>query len=129
MKEPHVVPLPPAAVALLRQLRQTHQGRHGKPEPGGFPFTFSGTKPISDMTMLKVLRDMKVAGATVHGFRSTFTDWFAECTSVPKEIADKALAHRVPNAVEAAYRRTDFFDKRRELMDEWAAYLAHENKA
>lgn len=60
------------------------------------------------MTMLKVLRDMKVGNATVHGFRSTFTDWVAECTNVPKEVADKALAHRIANTVEAAYRRTDF---------------------
>jgi integrase len=62
------------------------------------------------MTMLKVLHDMKIKNATVHGFRSTFTDRVAECTSVPKEVADKALAHRIANAVEAAYRRTDFFD-------------------
>lgn len=70
------------------------------------------------MTMLKVLRDMKVGNATVHGFRSTFTDWVAECTNVPKEVADKALAHRIANTVEAAYRRTDFFDRRRVLMNE-----------
>ncbi len=59
----------------------------------------------------------------VHGFRSTFTDWVAECTNVPKEVADKALAHRIPNAVEAAYRRTDFLDRRRVLMNEWAEFL------
>jgi hypothetical protein len=47
----------------------------------------------------------------------------AECTNVPKEVADKALAHRIANAVEAAYRRTDFFDRRRVLMDEWAEFL------
>lgn len=75
------------------------------------------------MTMLKVLRDMKVKDATVHGLRSTFTDWVAECTNVPKEVASKALAHRIPNAVEAAYRRTDFFDRRRALMNDWANFL------
>ena len=74
------------------------------------------------MTMVKVLRDMNLTGITVHGFRSTFTDWAAEQTEFPKEIADKALAHTVPNAVEAAYRRTDFFDKRRILMNQWAAF-------
>lgn len=123
MKEPHVVPLAPVAVKLLRALRQRHLELHGSAEPGSLLFTFSGDKPISDMTMLKVLRDMNVENATVHGFRSTFTDWVAECTNVPKEVADKALAHAIPNAVEAAYRRTDFFDRRRVLMNEWAEFL------
>jgi integrase len=59
---------------------------------------------------------------TVHGFRSSFTDWAAECTKFPKEVADKALAHKIPNAVEAAYRRTDFFNKRRVLMEAWARH-------
>ncbi len=123
MKEAHVVPLAPGAVDLLRQLLRTQTEVHGKPKLTSLLFTFSGSKPISDMTMLKVLRDMKVEHATVHGFRSSFTDWVAEQTSVPKEIADKALAHSIPNAVEAAYRRTDFLDKRRELMADWAAFL------
>lgn len=123
MKEAHVVPLAPAAVKLLRALRQRHLELHGKVKPESLLFSFTGDKPISDMTMLKVLRDMKIENATVHGFRSTFTDWVAECTNVPKEVADKALAHRIANAVEAAYRRTDFFDRRRVLMNEWAVFL------
>jgi integrase len=93
---------------VLRALRQRHLELHGKVKPESLLFSFKGEKPISDMTMLKVLRDMKIGNATVHGFRSTFTDWVAECTNVPKEVADKALAHRIANAVEAAYRRTDF---------------------
>ncbi|MFS2109972.1 tyrosine-type recombinase/integrase [Sphingomonas sp. Sphisp140] len=123
MKEAHVVPLSPAAVKLLRGIRERHRALHGAVRPESLLFSFAKDKPISDMTMLKVLRDMKVGEATVHGFRSTFTDWVAECTNVPKEVADKALAHRVANAVEAAYRRTDFFDRRRVLMNEWAAFL------
>jgi integrase len=75
------------------------------------------------MTMTKLLRDAGVECATVHGFRSAFTDWAAETTGFPKEVADKALAHKLPNRVEAAYRRTDFFNKRRDLMAQWAAYL------
>jgi integrase len=59
----------------------------------------------------------------VHGFRSSFTDWTADQTDFPKEVADKALAHKIPNAVEAAYRRTDFFDKRRVLMKQWAEFV------
>lgn len=89
----------------------------------GFVFSSDGKRPISDMTMTKALRDEGVTGATVHGFRSTFTDWAAETTNFPKEVADKALAHKLPNQVEAAYRRTDFFDKRRSLMALWAEYL------
>ncbi len=123
MKEPHLVPLAPPAVKLLRAIRQRNLELHGKVPPDSLLFTFSRGKPISDMTMLKVLRDMKAENATVHGFRSTFTDWVAECTNVPKEVADKALAHRIANAVEAAYRRTDFFDRRRVLMTEWAEFL------
>lgn len=73
--------------------------------------------------MTKLRRDDGIAGATVHGFRSSFTDWAAETTDFPKEVADKALAHKLPNKVEAAYRRTDFFEKRRDLMAHWAEYL------
>ena len=124
MKEVHDIPLAPAAVQLLRRLRDDHVRLHGAAKPPNLLFSFNGTKPISDVTMLKAMRDMKVEDATVHGFRSSFTDWVAECTSVPKEVADKALAHRIPNAVEAAYRRTDFFEKRRCLMDDWAKYVA-----
>lgn len=124
MKEAHVIPLAPAAVTLLQRLRDQQTELHGPPKLHDLLFSFARAKPISDMTVLQALRDMKVQNATVHGFRSSFTDWVAECTAVPKEVADKALAHRVPNAVEAAYRRTDFFDKRRDLMSEWAAYLA-----
>lgn len=123
MKEAHIVPLSPVAVRILLRLRKAHSELHGVPTANTLLFSTSGIKPISDMTMLKVLRDMSLQNATVHGFRSTFTDWVAECTDVPKEVADKALAHQIPNAVEAAYRRTDFFDKRRSLMESWARHL------
>ena len=72
--------------------------------------------------MLKAIRDMKIATVTVHGFRGSFTDWAAEQTDFPKEVADKALAHRVPNAVEAAYRRMDFLEKRHTLMSVWGVF-------
>ena len=73
------------------------------------------------MTLLKVLRDMD-EGVTVHGFRSSFRDWVAEATNTPGEVAEAALAHTVPSAVERAYKRTDFFEKRRKLMEAWASY-------
>jgi integrase len=60
--------------------------------------------------------------ATVHGFRSAFSDWAAERTSYPREVVEMALAHAIENRVEAAYRRGDLFEKRRQLMDAWAAF-------
>jgi integrase len=125
-RETHVVPLTPPAVALLRKRWNERTSNDG------LVFSKDGEKPISDMTMTKLLRDDGIKGATVHGFRSAFTDWAAEKTDFPKEVADKALAHKLTNQVEAAYRRTDFFDKRRGLMARWAEYLdempANENK-
>ena len=116
-RETHVVPLSPPALKLLQRLWQE------RTSDTGLVFTNNGTKPISDMTMTKLLRDDGIEGVTVHGFRSTFTDWSSEQTDFPKEVADKALAHKLPNKVEAAYRRTDFFEKRRALMAAWAAFL------
>lgn len=116
-RETHVVPLSPPAVALLR--RRWNE----RTSDDGLIFSNDGVKPISDMTMTKLLRDAEITSVTVHGFRSAFTDWAAEMTDFPKEVADKALAHKLPNRVEAAYRRTDFFEKRRDLMARWAAYL------
>lgn len=78
-------------------------------------------RPMSDMTLLKIMRDMET-GVTVHGFRSAFRDWVAEETNYPGEIAEAALAHAVTNKVEAAYRRTDFLEKRRALMRDWADF-------
>ena len=115
--EAHLVPLPAAAVAILRKRRAQREN------DDGLVFTATNGKPISDMTMTKILRDGGIGGCTVHGFRSAFTDWVAEQTDFPKEVADKALAHKLPNRVEAAYRRTDFFEKRRALMELWAAHL------
>lgn len=123
MKQPHVVPLSPPALALMRRLRDDRIALHGKLDPARLVFVGLRGKAISDVTMMKAIRDMKITGITVHGFRSSFTDWTAEQTDFPKEVADKALAHRIPNAVEAAYRRTDFFEKRRALMTDWAAFV------
>ncbi len=83
----------------------------------------SATKPLSNMVFLMVLRRMKLT-ITAHGFRSTFRDWAAECTSTPREIAEMALAHTLDSKVEAAYRRSDLLHKRRELMNHWAKFCA-----
>lgn len=124
MKETHVVPLSPPAITLMRRLRDEHLALEGKVAANALVFAGSTGNAISDATMAKAMRDMDVTGVTVHGFRSSFTDWAAEQTDFPKEVTDKALAHKIPNAVEAAYRRTDFLDKRRVLMDQWAAFVA-----
>ena len=115
MRRPHRVPLSAEAVAIFR-LAEAHRQVGTDlifPAPSG--------KVLSDMTLTKVMRDMEVP-STVHGLRSSFRDWAAEKTSFPGEIAEAALAHAVPNAVEASYKRTDFFDKRRKLMDAWGRF-------
>jgi integrase len=78
--------------------------------------------PLSNMAMAMMLRRMGRAGLTVHGFRSTFSDWCAEQTNWPSEVREMALAHAVGDKVEAAYRRGDLFQKRRELAEAWAEF-------
>ena len=76
------------------------------------------------MTMAMALRTLKRANVTVHGFRSTFSDWCAERTAFSSEVREMALAHAVGDKVEAAYRRGDLFQKRRQLADAWAKFCA-----
>jgi integrase len=88
-------------------------------------FIFPGRyrrKPLSDTTMVKLLHRMGRLDLTVHGFRSTFRDWAAECTNFSREVAEMALAHTVGDRVEAAYRRGDLFNKRRQMMEAWAKH-------
>ena len=116
MGRPHVVPLSAEAINVFRRAETLRI-----PATNLVFYGQNVKKPMSDMTLLKILRDAKVA-ATVHGFRSAFRDWVAEATDFPGEVAEAALAHAIPNKVEAAYRRTDFLEKRRALMREWGAY-------
>lgn len=76
--------------------------------------------------MLALLKRMNRRDITVHGFRSSFRDWAAEQTNFPREVAEAALAHAIQSRVEAAYRRSDLFDKRRLLMEKWARYCQQE---
>ena len=88
-------------------------------------FIFPGGKvgqPLSGTAMRKVLARMGRDDLTVHGFRSAFRDWSAEATNHPREVAEQALAHTLADRTEAAYRRGDLFEKRRALMDDWAAF-------
>jgi integrase len=115
-KREHVVPLSPQAVALFKRMKAHRRA--------GSDMVFPGTgraKPLSDMTLTKVCRDMKAA-AVPHGFRSTFRDWVAEQTSWPAELAEAALAHVVSDKTIAAYQRGSMLEKRRALMAAWANY-------
>jgi integrase len=113
----HRVPLSRAALAVLKDMQAIRQSDYV------FPGARDG-RPIGKNMPLKLLNKLTGDGATVHGFRSSFRDWAAERTNFPREVAEMALAHAIPDAVEAAYRRGDLFDKRRKLMDAWAAYCA-----
>lgn len=116
MGKVHIVPLSQPAVAVFERAQRYKAGISDLVFPGQ-----DMKKPLSDMTLLKILRDMELM-VTVHGFRSAFRDWVAEQTDYSGEVAEAALAHTVSNKVEAAYRRTDFLDKRRLLMRDWAAF-------
>ena len=89
-------------------------------------YVFEGQKrhqPLSNMSMLMLLRRMQVEGGTVHGFRSTFRDWAAEVANVPREVAEKSLAHSVGSEVGRAYARSDLLEKRRDLMRLWSQFV------
>lgn len=114
----HVVPLHDAAVAILQQLKEAYGDAADQ-----VIFPGKGRRPLSDMTLTKVVRDNFETGITVHGFRSSFRDWAAERTEFAGEVVEAALAHAVKNKVEAAYRRTNYLEKRRDLMRQWAEFL------
>lgn len=113
-KRIHRVPLSTAAVRLLQ--KKTHLNELGFVFPGS-----RGDCALSDMTLTATMRRMQI-DAVPHGFRSSFRDWIAEQTSYPRELAEKALAHTLPDAVEAAYQRGDMLEKRRQMMQAWADY-------
>ena len=118
-KVEHSIPLPVAAVTLLEQ---AHTLRDGSDLI--FPSSVRQGTPMSDMTLTKVLRTTGLAAqTTVHGFRSSFRDWAAECTNAAHAVMELSLARKVGSAVEQAYARSDLLAKRRLLMEQWAAYI------
>ena len=112
----HRVPLSTGALAVLRRARELADG-------SGLVFASTRGRPLSEVAMPTMVRNLGI-GAVPHGFRSSFRDWAAECSDAPREVCELALAHVNTNAIEAAYRRTDLFERRRELMEQWAAFLA-----
>ena len=112
----HRVPLSPRALEVLDEARRLPPGAGTV-----FPSLSGRTQPHPYMA--KLLHELEI-DAVPHGFRSSFRDWAAECTDAPREVCELALAHVNSDRVEAAYRRSDLFDRRRVLMDDWAAYIA-----
>ncbi len=120
----HRIPLSPRAVAILEGVQPLN--KLDRTDAPIFPSTKGGK--LSGMAMSMLLRRMKL-DVTVHGFRSGFRDWSAECTSYAHEVCEMALAHVIGNKAEAAYRRGDLFEKRRRLMADWAVYCASNGAA
>ena len=110
----HRVPLPRRVIEILQHVKALNRSHVFPGNKGG---------PLSQMAMSMLLRRMKT-DVTVHGFRSSFRDWAAECTGYPHEVCEMALAHVVGSKAEAAYRRGDLFEKRRRLMDDWAEHCS-----
>lgn len=110
-------------VPISKQLRRLLEAL---PRLSGSPYVFPGARagrPLSNMAMMMALRGLGFENLTMHGFRSTFRDWAAECTNHPRDVCEQALAHSLGSKVEAAYRRSDLFSKRACLMDDWADFL------
>jgi integrase len=113
----HRIPLAQRSERILAEMQEIRTG----------DFVFPGgvqERPLSSMAFLMLLRRLERDDITAHGFRSTFRDWAAERTDFPNEVVEMALAHTISNKVEAAYRRGDLFDKRRQLAEAWAAFCA-----
>ncbi len=112
----HRVPLCGWVVETLDRARALSNG-------GPLVFPTARGKPLKDMALSGLLKELDIA-AVPHGFRSSFRDWASEETDHPREVVEAALSHVVRNKVEAAYARSDLFERRRRLMDDWAAYLS-----
>jgi integrase len=120
-RDAHIVPLSDRALEVLKLARAANPDHQ---------MIFPGAKqgrPLSDMTLTKVLRSAGLNGmATAHGFRSSFKDWCAEIAQVRDEVSEAALAHKIPNKVRAAYLRTNFLDERRGVMQRWTDFVVGE---
>ena len=114
-KRDHRVPLSARALGVLQEAREIA-------DSSGLVFPSPRGGAISANTLSKLLRQLDI-DAVPHGFRSSFRDWAAECSDAPREVCELALAHVNSDRVEAAYRRTDLFDRRRALMEQWSGFV------
>ena len=133
----HQIPMSPPARQLLidhwndavqfHGLTRADYAEQVKAMSGSLIFTSMNGKALSDMTLTQLMR-REGLDYTAHGFRSTFRDWCAEKTNFPREVCEHALAHQLPDKVEAAYLRTNYLEKRRTLMDEWGRFATDSSK-
>lgn len=119
----HRVPLCAEALQILSEMVASES------EPDGLIFPSRANTPLSDMALGMMLRKMGLGQYTVHGLRSSFRDWVSEETDFARDLAEVALAHLVGDETERAYRRGDALEKRRHLMDAWAAFVVGESGA
>lgn len=117
-KKEHRIPLTDRCIAILDEAKPFMNGADSLIFPGT-----KADKPLSDMTLSKLMKELKIQ-AVPHGFRSSFRDWAGETTHHPREVIELALAHRIKDKAEAAYARSDLFEKRSILMDDWATYIS-----
>lgn len=120
MRKEHKVPLVGRSLEVVQAMQTAATSDYI------FPGQRKG-RPLSNMSLSMLLRRMEYNDITVHGFRSTFRDWVGDKTDFPREVAEAALAHKVGNAVELAYRRSDALEKRRKLMAAWSEYCEADN--
>lgn len=116
MQREHRVPLSRRAVQILLGARQ-------KADSSGLILRSVRGRPLSDDSLSKLVREQGIR-AVVHGFRSSFRDWCAEYSNAPRDVSELALAHVNSDRVEAAYMRTDLFERRRALMQSWGDYVS-----
>ena len=116
-KKEHKVPLTDRCVAILNEAKPLKKDDSDLVFPGT-----RADKPLSDMTLSKLMKELAIP-AVPHGFRSSFRDWAGEQTHHPREVIEFALAHVIKDKAEAAYARSDLFEKRRALMEDWANFL------
>ena len=114
--EPHTVHLSERALAILGEMRALGS-------PFVFPSIMDMTRPVSNMAMLALLKRMKRADITVHGFRATFSTWANETAAARPDVIEACLAHREGDKIRTAYNRAQFAAERRKLLDAWAAFL------
>ena len=124
MKRDHVVPLSSPAVAILETVAKLRTlGATGERDPAALVFPGTGDRAMSDMTLAKAHK-LAAPGTVPHGWRSTFRDWAAEATDHPADVCEAALAHLIGNATTRSYQRGTMLEKRRVLMNDWAAYVS-----
>ena len=115
-KRDHRGPLSGRAIEIRHDARR-------RSDDTGLVFPNPRGKPLSDMTLSQLIKELGIAAVT-HGFRSSFRDWAGERSNTPREVIEAVLSHTVRNPTEAAHARSDLLECRRRLMDDWAAYLS-----